>query len=339
MIRIKIPNGCEKSTALNRQPKNQIDDLVHLVIGILPNPPALGAVVFLLFLACSNPAPSHEATLPPEVPLVIRTSSYPMAWLVDQLMPSGVDHQNILPAGEDPLHWQPSAEHVSEVQGADLIVAGGGNFEAWIQTATLPAGHVVNAAAGLELIALESQTHSHGVEGEHSHAGDDPHIWMDPTLYGQQAANIAQAIKDTNKVNPSDVDRTLTELQEKLQALDTATAAILNADTPALIANHPAYNYLAQRHSLSINNLDIDPSQEPTAAQLRAFMTAANNDPAPILIWEATPSEAAQAAFPNTVRHLVIDPLEQPSEGAYDYLAQATKNNETFQSTIKGNQD
>ena len=43
-----------------------------------------------------------------------------------------------------------------------------------------------------------------------------------------------------------------------------------------------------------------------------------------VLLWETPPSEAVQAAIP--ARHVVLDPLEQPAEGGYDYRAQTEAN-------------
>jgi hypothetical protein len=137
-------------------------------------------LVPLLAWACGEPAappPPAAAAAKREVvaPLSIKTTSYPADLLARRLAPSGAMVSLILPAGEDPPHWQPPGALVSSLAEADLIVANGAGFEAWMATAALPESKLVRAADGVPTIAGAATTHSHGPAGAHSHGAVDQH--------------------------------------------------------------------------------------------------------------------------------------------------------------------
>lgn len=258
------------------------------------------------FLACASPQPAETPTAP-----VIVATSFPAWYLADRL--TGVEVRCILPPGEDSQGWQPDGALIASLSVADLIVSSGAGFEAWMSTAALPESRVVDLSAGLNLIRQETTTHSHGVGGDHSHDGVDPHVWLDPSSYRVQAETLAEVLTERGLAVAD-----LPGLLAQLDALDAAYADHLSDPRlPVLLANHPAYGYLARRHALSIPSLDLDPQ--------------GLSGPAPsvpegaVLLWEEPPSDAVVAAIP--ARHVVLDPLEQPPVGGvYDYIAQSQVN-------------
>ncbi|MFT5686893.1 MAG: zinc transport system substrate-binding protein [Myxococcota bacterium] len=259
-----------------------------------------------LLLACTG----SPSTAEPSVPVIVATS-FPAWYLADRL--TDVEVRCILPPGADPQAWQPDGDLIASLAAADLIVSSGAGFEAWMATAALPESRVVDLSAGLSLIHLEADTHSHGIGGEHSHAGIDPHTWLDPISYRTQAETLAAALP---RIGLTPVD--LPGLQTQLDALDADYAAQLSDPRlPVLVANHPAYHYLARHHGLTIPSLDLDPQTPPEIAP--TLPSGA------VLLWETPPADAVMSAIP--VRHIVLDPLEQPPAGAtYDYIAQSQAN-------------
>jgi len=306
---------------------------------------ALSSALLGALLACSGdapietePPPQAKAAPPPK--LDVRATCPQAAWLARTVGGTRVTVTDILPAGEDPPHWRPAPEVIAGLAEADLIVANGAGFEGWMATATLPDGKVVHTAEGVEsLIALAETSHSHGGEDEHSHTGTDPHTWGDPLTFLTQARVLRDALNDVDEAHKDFYNDRLPIVEGDLRALDEAYAAMLaGAKGRAMAANHPSFNYLARRYELTIESFDFDPSAAPGAAQLAAFNRwAAGAGPAPLLLWESEPSEAAVAAFPATVKHVYIDPLEAASpdsSGRYDYLRQATANINRFKKAL-----
>lgn len=289
------------------------------------------ALLLLLLVGCSAPPPAP----PTPTRLAVVTTSFPADWLVQRLADGLVDRRNVNPPGEDPGHWQPSGDVVAAAASADLIVANGAGFEAWMATATLPASRVVGSADGVEPITIKGSTHSHGKAGEHSHAGLDPHTWTDPVGYAQQAAVVAARLTAADPGHAADYAAALASLQADLEALDgRLQVALAPARTAAIATNHPAFNYLARRYGLTLSNYDFDPEAAPGAEALAAF-EGWRAGRAVTLWWEEEPSQSARAAFDPAVRHVLVDPLEGPGEGGYDYLDQARANIARFEAWLK----
>jgi zinc transport system substrate-binding protein len=283
-----------------------------------------------LWLACDAAPPKGDAPpeAPPgaEAPVQIVALSFPAQWLTQRLVGEGVVVERLLPVGEDPPSYQPPPERIAALQDADLIVGNGAGYEAWLTTASLPDSRLVLTAAGLDLITLPETRHRHGAAGEHSHGGLDPHTWMDPLLLIQQADALIEAL---GRVQPrGGFEERGTVLKGELGALHVALqAGLAPLSGRRIAANHPAYNYLARRYGLDLTSFQFDPETPPTAESLAAFDAWATGQAAPMLWWEQAPTEAVRAAFPATVRHVVIDPLEQPPEGGeYDLLRAAQGN-------------
>jgi len=252
-----------------------------------------------------------------------------MDWLVAKLAGDRVERECVLPAGEDPPYWNPGLDVITALQEADLVVANGADFEKWMATVTLPPGRVVKTASGLDLITLAGVTHSHGVHGEHSHEGLDPHTWSDPAMFSQQAERVAEALIRIDPEGTEAYLAALSELQGSLMELDAAYRDLFGrlGGEYDWAANHPAYNYLARSYGLEIRDFALDPGEVPgkdTVAEVEAWTKGASG---PVMLWEEPPAREVVESLPGGIRHVWIDPLEQPPEGgAYDYLAQARAN-------------
>ena len=299
----------------------------------------LAVVVVLSAGACtSDPSvsrPPAAADFSTSRPQVI-TTSWPVDWLVERIAGDAVDRRNILPIGEDPQSWRPQAELIATLQDADLIVTNGAGYESWIATATLPLTRLVSSANDLDLISMVGPTHSHGRAGVHSHSGTDPHTWSDPLLLLEQARQVHRALERLDPDRGRLYAERLAVLEEELRELHRAYERALSGlqDRP-LAANHPAYNYLARRYDLDLESFDFDSQTVPTQDQLSSFGTWFSEQETAALLWEAEPAVAVRQAFPASLRHVWIDPLEQPRQGGeYDYLRQAHANVERYRALL-----
>ena len=278
-----------------------------------------------LLFACTSPEPTPTTPPPPKGKPTVIVSAHSSAYLVQRLAQDSVELVNLLPDGADPVSFAPSGDQVALAQQADLVLLNGAGLEGWVSTASLNEARVVDTAAGIELIHLKGQVHSHGKDGDHSHGEIDPHTWSDPMAYLTQARATHAALKGLPGLKAADLDAAMKSLEADLTELDTQYKAVLEPwrDTP-LAASHPAFNYVARQYGLDLRSFDFDPEQAP--ADLHDFEHWAEGQSAPVLWWESQPTEAVQAAFPAGTVHLVLSPLEQPKAGRYDYFAQARDN-------------
>jgi zinc transport system substrate-binding protein len=288
-------------------------------------------VVLGLVSGCAGGEQKETTADKPETdsrPLV-KTTCYPMDWLVRELAGQRVRRELIIPKGEDPPFWQPGVRTVADLQDADLILANGAGYEAWMRTATLPVGKVVYTAEGLDLIELEGETHSHGAQGEHSHTGTDPHTWLDPNLFQKQAE---RAVEELIRIDPDHGEAYstgLTQLIPVLVELDEDYDKLFDEmdNDVALAANHPAYNYLASRYGVPVVSFSLDPADISSPEAIQEVVEWQRTVEQAVLLWEEPPTPEVQSSLPGNIRHVFVDPLEQPPEqGPYDYVKQARDN-------------
>ncbi len=283
--------------------------------------------LLVLLSACSSdPVPLPEGVY--QGPLDVRSTSFPAHWLTERIGGHHVRATNLLPVGEDAPHWQPPPDRIAELASADLIVANGAGHEAWMATATLPSDRLVYTAHTIQLIEVEAVTHSHGTDGDHSHSTVDPHTWGSPAVYARQGRALAQALSKADPERADDYTVAAEGLEAELKGITEAYAeAFSRAGDTQLASNHATFNYLARQLEVEIHAFDFDPAQVPDEDSLAGFTTWAGDAEAPVLLWDAQPSPEVMMAFPEGVRHLQLDALDQPPPGgAYDYMAQVRAN-------------
>jgi len=57
----------------------------------------------------------------------------------------------------------------------------------------------------------------------------------------------------------------------------------------AILASHPAYNYIARRYGWHIKNLDLDPEEMPDEEALAEIRSLLGEFPARYILWESAP--------------------------------------------------
>lgn len=279
-------------------------------------------VLALSLAACTTPQP-QPGTSGGDAPDV-RATSYPVWYLAKRIGAPRMTPTLVLADGADPATWQPDGDVVADLAEADLILVNGNGYESWVKTATLPTAKVVDASAGIEGIAIEGPTHSHGAAGEHSHSGTDPRVWMDPERLRQQARNVHAALVKADPAGQRVYDAQLGAVERNVDDLVAELDPVLaQVKERPVVAAHPSYTYLAARGGFELPVVDLDPEQPPTPEQVASI--TASHGPGTLLLWDAAPAKPVQAALPD-FNHVALDPLTAPRGGSYDAFGQARLN-------------
>ena len=179
----------------------------------------------------------------------------------------------------DPHHFEPTAANLARAAEADVIVVGGGGYDAWLYDTIEDQDKIVHA------LPLTAHSHDHSSEGEDFHDRDhgeeghthevssidgNEHIWYDPSAVMEVAREIADHI---NQVNPdaqasddeveglvSDLDSRLHKLPELTYAQTEPIADYMLAHTDMTDATPEGYRHATLSHG------------EPAAADLAAFI-------------------------------------------------------------------
>jgi zinc transport system substrate-binding protein len=275
--------------------------------------PALACAALLAAgVACQDPGDLPASEQVREV----LTASWPVSSLAERLAPADVPVRCALPAGEDPITWDPPREVVSEFQRAALVALNGAGLEGWAEHASLPSSRTVDtsAALGSKLLEQSGTVHSHGPAGEHTHGGVDPHTFLDPTLLVPMAGALRDGLARAFPEDRAGIEERATALIEDLRALDAEHRALAEVlQGRRLVASHPAYDYLARTYGWDLTNLDLDPEvplDEGTLAAVREAVGAG----ALALLWESAPLPATAARLQEElgVPSIVWSPAEAP---------------------------
>lgn len=114
--------------------------------------------------------------------------------------------------------------------------------------------------------AEESAGHGRG----HEHAGDDPHIWLDPANARQIVARLVEALAERDPANAPTYRRNGETTLARLDALDSELSEWLTPvrDTPFIVF-HDAYQYLERRYRLkALGAIAVAPGRSPGARRL-----------------------------------------------------------------------
>jgi zinc/manganese transport system substrate-binding protein len=193
-----------------------------------------------------------------DLPDVVVTYSV-LASVVSDLVDGVADVVTIIPDGQDPHDFEPSAKDLETINNAVFVVANGLQFEEGLETPLErlhddggPVFFVGEHITVRKMSEGDGHGHSHGDEKAaaddhaHDHGGVDPHLWLSPgtmlEMLPALAAELATAL-DTN------LDAALAEVTAELTALDEEIAALFAAlDKCELVTGHDELGYFADRY-------------------------------------------------------------------------------------------
>ncbi|MBI4278339.1 MAG: zinc ABC transporter substrate-binding protein, partial [Armatimonadetes bacterium] len=139
--------------------------------------------------------------------LSVVASFYPLYEFAKRVGGERAEVRNLVPAGAEPHDYEPTPRDMVALTRAKIVVYNGAGLEPWIARVLrqLPRGTVVvNASAGLRLVKRN---------------GIDPHVWLDPVLAQQQAANIAAGFARADPAGRGVYEANAARLRGDLQAL------------------------------------------------------------------------------------------------------------------------
>jgi zinc transport system substrate-binding protein len=264
----------------------------------------------------------------------VATTFFPLTDFTERLIGAEVEVRCPLPAGADPIFWQPDADALASFRSARLVVSNGAEFEKWLASASLPESRHVRTADDFRARFLKFETgakHSHGPVGEHVHEGIDGHTWVDPLLAMEQVRALERALEQAFPEHADVLQARADQLARDLETLHAGWADLApRLANVQLLASHPAYQYLAARHGLVFENFDLDPDAllEPSdVTRVQAVAAAANGRPL-VMFWEGQPRADLAAALEAELglKSVLVTPAENPDEevaGGYVAMQQA----------------
>lgn len=285
--------------------RGQIIGLAAALIAVL----AIGVFVYI-----ANTSDKSAGT----ANLQVTASFYPMAYLAERVGGDLVRVTNLTPAGSEPHDFEPSARDLAKIEDADVLILNGG-VEAWGESVAsqLKDTTVAVVIAGEGLFTLEGGEDKHEGEAAHQEEGlvsTDPHAWLNPMLYKQQAARVAEAFIAADPENADVYRANLATLSSELDALDSDyRAGLASCVSDEFVTAHTAFAYLAEHYGLhQVAISGISPETEPSPAELAEVADFVREHNVKHIFFETLVSPRLSETIANEVgaQTLVLDPLE-----------------------------
>lgn len=219
----------------------------------------------------------------------------------------------------DPHHFEPTAADLARAGEADVIVVGGGGYDAWLYDAIEDQDKIIHALPltahshdhGDEEAAEAEEAHDHSEDaeesveteeseeshdhdhdhdhGEEGHTHDvssidgNEHIWYDPTAVMEVAHEIAEQINEVNpdaQASDEEVVSLVSDLDSRLHALPAVTYAQTEPIADYMLAHTDMTDATPEGYRHATLS-----HGEPAAADLAAFIDELKAGDVDVLIY------------------------------------------------------
>ena len=224
--------------------------------------------------------------------------------------------------------------------------------------------HYLKDSSGgdIEPNAQESSgAHDHGHHDDHGEEGEidadegeeefdyDPHSWLDPLAFKEQAKVVLEALKAAYPSREDDFTSNAESYMLELDNLHADFQANLPSDSTCtdtkVIANHNAYSYMAKRYGLQFISIHgLDPEGEPAAADIAEAVEEINEEGITVLFVEEYTSISAvdsiveqtvSETMPNGVAVEYLYTMElPPKDSSDDYISLMRKSMESLKTGL-----
>ena len=199
-------------------------------------PLAAAILLALVAAACTTTEIPHAQ--PGRVTVVATTTQ--MQDLVRNVGGRDVHMVGILKPNVDPHDFEPTPSTAIALSGAKLVVESGAGLDRWtagLVSNSVPGTPIWVASAGLPL------------------RDDDPHWWLDPTLFERSAARLGDRLAHLDPAHAAGYRARARAYVRQIEAADAANRQLIATVPPAerlLVTNHDAFGYFAARYGIRV---------------------------------------------------------------------------------------
>ena len=174
----------------------------------------------------------------------------------------------IIPDGMEPHDFEPKAQDLVALSGADVFIYNGLGMEAWAEKA-------ISAADNAALIAVDASAGADAIQNTDpaevsEHGQYDPHLWLSITGAKTELENIKNAFVQADPANKSYYEANYQDYTAQLDTLyQEYSEKFKTVESKSFVTGHAAFGYLCRDFGLQQNSVeDVFAEGEPTAQQL-----------------------------------------------------------------------
>ena len=242
-----------------------------------------------LLPACSSTQPAETAR-----PNIVVTYSV-LGSVVLDLVGDAADVTILIPDGQDPHDFQPSARDIETINNADIVVSNGLDFEEGLEdvlASAIDSGVSVYMIG--ENIMVRESNENHAEEDGDAHGAGDPHLWLSPLSFTQAIPSLTAAINNATGLS---IDETAA-LNQLTQLDNEIKEVIGNISSCVMVSGHDEMGYFADRYGCTVIGAIIpsfSTTSEATAKQIADLkVLAATNNVKAVFTGLGTPTEVSE---------------------------------------------
>ena len=194
--------------------------------------------------------------------------------IVSQLVGDNATVNVVIPDGQDPHDFQPSAKDIETINNAALVVSNGLEFEEGLEEVleniAKSSGNIFMVGEHITVRKIDDgDDHGDDHHDDDKHADGDPHLWLSPATMLEMLPALTSAL---SQAVGADLSAEATALTTKLQDLDGQVESIINGLGECnLVSGHDELGYFADRYGCNVIGAIIPSfttTSEATAGEL-----------------------------------------------------------------------
>ena len=242
---------------------------------------ALGFLACIPFIAACSTTSSESSK-----PQIVVTYSV-LGSVVTDLVGDAAEVTILIPDGQDPHEFQPSARDIETINNADIVISNGLDFEEGLLEVLASAEE-----NGVPQFRVGNYITQRIKEGDHNIA--DPHLWLSPANFIQALPSLTSAINEAAglSIDSAAQSDALTQLDEDI------TSVIKSIPSCVLVSGHDELGYFSDHYGCTVVGAIIpsfSTNAEATASQIANLKKlATKNEVKAVFTGLGTPPEVSE---------------------------------------------
>ena len=239
---------------------------------LLPHLGTLALISLLTLSGCggSGSPEADQASAEPGPITVVATNGM-IADLATRIGGSRANVHSLIGEGVDPHLYQPTRDDVTRMLASDVILYNGLLLEANMDDALAAARPPIKVVAVAESIPQDQLIYPEDGSGH-----PDPHVWLDPTLWGFCSQGIVEVFSELRPEHTAEFKANEAAFLEECRALSKACTTTIDGIPPEqrlLITSHDAFQYFGRATGLEVNAVQgISTESEAGLADIEALV-------------------------------------------------------------------